>query len=79
MIKQKESVPQIRFPKFNKNWELKYLHGLLKETKTKNADLYYDKDDVLSVSRDYGVVNQIEHLRRSYAGESVHKWCSRKR
>ena len=37
----------------------------------KNVDNNYTKDDVLSVSGDYGIVNQIEFKGRSFAGESV--------
>lgn len=47
------------------------LFDLLKEKKLKNRDLKYGREDVLSVSGKHGVVNQIEHLGRSYAGESV--------
>lgn len=37
----------------------------------KNLDGDYGREDVLSVSRDFGVVNQIEFQGRSYAGASV--------
>lgn len=37
----------------------------------KNTQLEFGKENVFSVSGDYGVVNQIEFLGRSYAGESV--------
>ena len=37
----------------------------------KNGDGTYDKTDVLSVSGDYGIVNQIEFQGRSFAGASV--------
>jgi len=74
MKKPKKSIPEIRFPEFKEDWDLKYLHELLRESKAKNSDLKYSKEDVLSVSRDYGVVNQIEHLGRSYAGASVHNY-----
>lgn len=40
-------------------------------SKEKNIELLYDKDDVFSVSGEYGCVNQIEYLGRSYAGISV--------
>jgi type I restriction enzyme S subunit len=36
--------------------------------------LKYGKDEVLSVSGELGIVNQIEHLGRSYAGVSVHQY-----
>ena len=37
----------------------------------KNLNVIYDKKDVLSVSGDYGIVNQIEFQGRSFAGISV--------
>lgn len=66
--------PNIRFPEFTDNWEHKKLSDLLAEAKKRNEDLNYDKDEVLSVSGELGIVNQIEHLGRSYAGVSVHQY-----
>jgi restriction endonuclease S subunit len=40
-------------------------------SKVKNKDEAFGKEDVLSVSGDYGVVNQIEFQGRSFAGVSV--------
>lgn len=37
----------------------------------KNRDNTYGKEDVLSVSGDYGIVNQIQFQGRSFAGVSV--------
>lgn len=74
MKKPTQTVPQIRFPEFSDKWELTCLSEILEESKVKNKDLKYSKTDVLSVSGDYGVVNQIEHLGRSYAGASVHNY-----
>lgn len=47
------------------------LNTVLSENKDRNEDLRFGKDDVLSVSGEQGVVNQIGLLGRSYAGESV--------
>jgi type I restriction enzyme, S subunit len=66
--------PNIRFPEFTDYWEHKKLSDLLEEAKKRNEDLKYDKDEVLSVSGELGIVNQIEHLGRSYAGVSVHQY-----
>jgi type I restriction enzyme, S subunit len=66
--------PNIRFPEFTDYWEHKKLSDLLTEAKKRNEDLKYDKDEVLSVSGELGIVNQIEHLGRSYAGVSVHQY-----
>ncbi|MGL5711401.1 MAG: restriction endonuclease subunit S [Paraclostridium sp.] len=56
------------------DWKLVELNELLHEHKEKNLDLKYGKEDVLSVSGDHGIVNQIKHLGRSFAGESVHNY-----
>ncbi len=74
MEKQQGKIPQIRFPEFKELWEHKKLSELLSEAKKRNEDLKYSKDEVLSVSGELGIVNQIEHLGRSYAGVSVHQY-----
>jgi type I restriction enzyme S subunit len=74
MEKQQGKKPQIRFPEFKELWEHKKLSELLSEAKKRNEDLKYGKDEVLSVSGELGIVNQIEHLGRSYAGVSVHQY-----
>jgi type I restriction enzyme, S subunit len=68
-----ETVPNLRFPEFQdgRDWEMRRLSDLLFETKLRNRELKYGADDVLSVSGEYGCVNQIAHLGRSYAGASV--------
>lgn len=71
MEKLQGIFPNVRFPEFNEAWEHKQLNELLVESKKRNHDLKYGKDDVLSVSGELGIVNQIEHLGRSYAGVSV--------
>ena len=65
------SVPEIRFAGFTDAWEQRELNYYLTVSKAKNRDEQYSKDDVLSVSGDYGIVNQIEFQGRSFAGESV--------
>lgn len=71
---QGRSVPLVRFPMFKDEWEHKELNEFLSESKKKNTDLKYSKEEVLSVSGELGIVNQIEHLGRSYAGASVHNY-----
>lgn len=56
---------------FPKQWKLAPLSSVLSENKKRNDEGIYDKDQVLSVSGESGVVNQIEFMGRSYAGESV--------
>lgn len=72
--KDKKGVqPKLRFPDFRNDgdWQEKKLSDLLSEPKKRNRDLRYSAEDVLSVSGEYGCVNQIQHLGRSYAGVSV--------
>lgn len=74
MEELKSKKPSIRFPEFKEGWNHVQLSELLKEAKKRNEDLKYSKDEVLSVSGEFGIVNQIEHLGRSYAGASVHNY-----
>jgi type I restriction enzyme S subunit len=74
MEKLQGKKPHVRFPEFKEAWEHKQLSELLTEAKKRNGDLKYGKDEVLSVSGELGIVNQIEHLGRSYAGVSVHQY-----
>lgn len=53
------------------DWQYKKLSSELSENRQRNYDGQFSKEDVLSVSGDHGVINQIELLGRSYAGESV--------
>ncbi|MES2059693.1 MAG: restriction endonuclease subunit S [Patescibacteria group bacterium] len=69
-----KKAPEIRFPEFSDEWNYRKLSDLLSESKKRNADLKFGKDKVLSVSGEYGIVNQIEHLGRSYAGVFVHNY-----
>ena len=63
--------PSIRFKGFTEAWEQRKLEEYLSVSSDKNGDGTYDKTDVLSVSGDYGIVNQIEFQGRSFAGASV--------
>lgn len=68
---QGELTPQIRFKGFDGEWEENALNNWIEPSKEKNIENNYSKNDVLSVSGDYGVVNQIEFQGRSFAGASV--------
>jgi type I restriction enzyme S subunit len=74
MDKQQNKTPLVRFLDFKDNWEHKQLNKLLSVSKTTNKNLKYGKEEVLSVSGELGIVNQIKHLGRSYAGVSVHNY-----
>lgn len=56
------------------NWKEYFLYEFLKEKKEKNIEKKYTEKDVLSVSKENGVVNQIELLGRSFAGKSLDKY-----
>ena len=63
--------PRIRFKGFTEDWEQRKLNAFLSVSNLKNTENKYNKKDVLSVSGDYGIVNQIEFQGRSFAGASV--------
>ena len=68
---KKASVPAIRFKGFTDAWEQCELYEYLDVSNEKNVSDTYTRFDVLSVSGDYGIVNQIEFQGRSFAGASV--------
>lgn len=68
---QGDSVPSVRFKGFEGDWQKKELENCLEISEERNMDNHFGINDVLSVSDDFGVVNQIELLGRSYAGKSV--------
>ena len=63
--------PEIRFAGFADPWEQRKLENYVVVSTTKNVDGKFGKEDVLSVSGEYGVVNQITFQGRSFAGASV--------
>lgn len=58
-------------PVYVHSWEQRKLIDYLEVSSEKNRDNRFTKDDVLSVSGEYGIVNQIEFQGRSFAGASV--------
>lgn len=66
-----ETKPRVRFKSFEGDWELVSLGDCLTINNEKNQNNTYGINDVLSVSDEVGVVNQIKLLGRSYAGKSV--------
>lgn len=69
------AVPKLRFKDSEgrefPEWEEKILGEYLTVSKSRNTKCAYSKEQVLSVSGELGVVNQISLLGRSYAGASV--------
>lgn len=74
-VMQKIFSQEIRFKNDNgedfEDWETTTLDNFLTVSKLKNKELIYSKNEVLSVSGELGIVNQIALLGRSYAGVSV--------
>lgn len=65
------STPEIRFAGFTEPWTVGKLSEILEIDDTRNSNNKYGREDVLSVSGDYGLVNQIEFQGRSFAGASL--------
>jgi type I restriction enzyme S subunit len=61
--------PVLRFPEFKEEWKPVQLKDILKEHKSRNTNKQID--EVFSVAKEKGVINQIEHLGRSYASEDI--------
>ncbi len=72
-IMQKIFNQEIRFKDDNGNdfedWETINLIDILKENKTRNKN--NEITEVFSVAKSKGVINQIEHLGRSYASDNI--------
>ena len=68
--KPNEKVPEIRFPRFSGNWKQCKLGSVLKIATRRNG-ASYGIEDVLSVSDEYGCVNQIRFQGRSFAGADI--------
>ena len=66
-----ENVPKIRFKGFEGEWKKVKLNECLEISKERNINGEYGINEVLSVSDEEGVMNQIKLLGRSFAGKSV--------
>lgn len=66
-----KNIPQLRFAGFDGEWNYHPLAKYLTTSCEKNRDNIYGKEDVMSVSREFGVVNQIAYQGRSLAGASL--------
>lgn len=64
-------TPEIRFKGFSDPWVKGPLYNLLEIDNVRNSQNQYGRKDVLSVSGDFGLVNQIEYQGRSFAGASL--------
>ena len=66
-----QSVPQIRFKGYTDKWQVKELRDYFIVATERNQSEEYNKYDIYSVSREFGVINQIEYQGKSFAGASL--------
>ena len=66
-----ETKPRVRFKGFDGEWKEVQLKQCLDICNDRNTRNIYGIEDVLSISDEAGVVNQIKFLGRSFAGKSV--------
>lgn len=64
----------MRFKGYSDPWEKRKLIYFLNVSDQKNSKGTFSKKDVLSVSGEFGIVNQIQFQGRSFAGVSVKKY-----
>lgn len=64
-------LPSLRFSGYKDTWERNKLEYYLNVSNEKNTEGIFGKEDVLSVSGDFGIINQIEFHGRSFAGVST--------
>lgn len=67
---EKKRTPRLRFRGFTDDWEQRKLHEVLEIVTNKNEGRF-GKEDVLSVSDEFGCINQIRFQGRSFAGEDI--------
>ena len=68
-MKESNTNPRLRFSGFEEDWDKVKLNEILKEHKSRNAK--GEIEEVFSVAKEKGVINQIEHLGRSYASDNI--------
>lgn len=64
-------TPEIRFKGYTDKWEVKELRNYFIVATERNQSGEYNKYDIYSVSREFGVINQIEYQGKSFAGASL--------
>lgn len=75
---QKIFSQELRFKDNNEeeypDWTIKTLNEVFEVSKKRNKNNEYSHKDVLSVSREHGVINQIKYHGRSYAAKTVENY-----
>ena len=62
---------KLRFYGFEDKWKKEKLKNVLKISNERNKNNLFSKNDVISVSREAGTVNQIEYQGRYFAGNDI--------
>ena len=70
-MEKEKLLPSLRFSGYKDTWERNKLEHYLNVSNEKNTEGIFGKEDVLSVSGDFGIINQIEFHGRSFAGVST--------
>jgi len=68
---EEKLIPSLRFSGYKDVWERHKLEHYLNVSAEKNTEESFGKEDVLSVSGDFGIINQIKFHGRSFAGVST--------
>ena len=64
----KHGTPELRFPSFEGEWEVKTLGDVFSRIRTKNSE---DNKNVLTISAQYGLVSQTDFFNKSVAASDV--------
>ncbi|WP_276773266.1 restriction endonuclease subunit S [Porphyromonas endodontalis] len=70
-VNEGSEMPEIRFKGYTDKWQVKELRDFFVVATERNQAGEYDKYDIYSVSREHGVINQIEYQGKSFAGASL--------
>ncbi|MBI2417413.1 MAG: restriction endonuclease subunit S [Ignavibacteriales bacterium] len=68
-MRNTKTISVLRFPGFTEKWKRFKLNEILFEHRIRNSKNEFE--EVFSVAKEKGVINQIEHLGRSYASENI--------
>lgn len=66
--------PKVRFKGFEKEWSTNTLSDYLSVSSQKNKNNQYSREEVYSVSKDFGVINQIKYQGKSFAGATINNY-----
>ena len=66
----KKNIPKLRFKGFTDEWVSRKLGDIIEVSTRKNGD-QFKREDVLSVSDEFGCINQIRFQGRSFAYQTL--------